>query len=189
MLSFRCDCCGKKIPNVVDVVQIRLIPYAYVPEADPEFKIPMIGELCKKCSGDFEAFFMIRKEDLAEKKSSVEASPGDLLPKEREEQKPLPMNPYGEGRCITIARIRADMRQWELGEKIHAEQVTVSVWERGKNRPDWKLLERILPELAEIRKKGCTAYCGHASECISRGECYYARYRVKGEGENHGKNL
>ena len=189
MLSFRCDCCGKKIPNVVDVVQIRLIPYAYVPEAEPEFKEPLIGELCKECSEEFEDFFLARQEVLAKGRGDIGACPGDLLPKGQTEPETLPTNPYGEGRCITIARIRAEMKQWELGEKAIAEQASVSQWERGKVKPDWKLLEQILPELAEIRKKGCAAYCGHASVCIKRGECYYARYRVKGEEVCGGEDL
>ncbi len=220
MLSFRCDCCGKKITKVVDVAQIRLIPYAYVPDEEKLMRDPsieeFIGELCKDCSEELEDFLTARQEKLAKDKGNAADNPEgssirfrcklvfedgetvvigsnadsteDLPPKGETGRTP-PMNPYGEGRCITIARIRAGMKQWEMGEQCFSEQAYVSLWERGKVRPDWNRLEQILPELPEIRKKGCAAYCGHADVCLARGECYYARYRVKNEKDDHGKNL
>ena len=179
MLKFRCDCCGKEIPNPVDVVQIRLTPYAYIPERDDLMRIPFVGELCTECSDAFDAYFVARREEFAKGEDGQGALSEKMLGRMEQGQSLFP-DPKCEGRCITIARVRADMKQHELAEKCYSDQATVSTWERGKIRPDWIMLEGILPELKEIRKKGCDAYCDHRDKCLVTGECYYGRYRVKG---------
>lgn len=203
MLEFHCDKCGRPVDRDA-AAQVRIVFFAY---SAGEEKVPIYRELCTDCALDLDAILCPGEEgqerealkeswgwkDAFEPAVTDREEPTMEVTKTRTAAPTVPKacttetkNPYGEGRCITIARIRAEMKQWELGEKTIAEQASVSQWERGKVKPDWKLLEQILPELAEIRKKGCAAYCGHASVCINRGECYYARYRVCGEEEHRG---
>lgn len=203
MLEFHCDKCGKLVKRE-DAVQIRIVYSAYAPDPD---MVPTYRELCPGCAFDLDLILCPGAEE--EERAALKESWGwkdAYEPTQLNRADPvmevsgtrtstttvnkahLPKvkNPYGEGRCITIARIRAGMKQWQIGEKCFAEQAAVSSWETGKAKPDWEQLEKILPELPEIRKAGCNAYCNHAEECLSRGECYYGRYRVDKEKTGNG---
>ena len=79
-----------------------------------------------------------------------------------------------EGRCITIARVRAEMTSAELAEKLYFTSAYVRMWERGVREPHWDELYGVLPELPEIREKGCAAYCPKASICKKNGICIIA---------------
>lgn len=76
-----------------------------------------------------------------------------------------------EGRCITIARVRARLTTRELAKRLFYSVALVANWERGVRHPHWNELYAILPELPEIRKKGCAAYCPKAEVCKKDGKC------------------
>ena len=102
----------------------------------------------------------------------------------RESEQSKNHNKYGnEGRCITVARIRAGMSQAELGEKIFYNSSAVATWEQGKNKPNWEALYKALPDLPVIREKGCAAYCEKPTYCQNGdGSCYYSKgYCAKGK--------
>ena len=81
-----------------------------------------------------------------------------------------------EGRCITVARIRMGITQKELADLMYTEDSTISSYERGEvKKIPWDELYRVMPELEEIRKNGCRAYCEDPTACLGGGKCYYAR--------------
>ncbi len=80
-----------------------------------------------------------------------------------------------EGRCITIARVRAKMTSVEVAKRLNYCTTLISLWECGVRHPHWEELYAILPELPEIRKKGCAAYCPKAEWCKQDGNCLIAR--------------
>ena len=81
-----------------------------------------------------------------------------------------------EGRCITVARIRMGITQKELADLMYTEDSTISSYERGEvKKIPWDELYRVMPELEEIRKNGCKAYCEDPTACLGGGKCYYAR--------------
>lgn len=80
-----------------------------------------------------------------------------------------------DGRCITIARVRAGMVSVEVARRLNYTVTTISLWETGVRKPHWDELYAILPELPEIRKKGCAAYCPKAAWCKQDGHCLIAR--------------
>ena len=83
-----------------------------------------------------------------------------------------------EGRCITVARIRMGITQKELADLMYTEDSTISSYERGQvQKIPWDELYRVMPELEEIRKNGCKAYCEDPTACLGGGKCYYARRR------------
>ena len=83
-----------------------------------------------------------------------------------------------EGRCITVARIRMGITQKELADLMYTEDSTISSYERGAvQKIPWDELYRVMPELEEIRKNGCKAYCEDPTACLGGGKCYYARRR------------
>lgn len=79
-----------------------------------------------------------------------------------------------EGRCITIARVRAGMTSVEIARQLYCTVSLVSMWERGKRKPYWDQLYAILPELPKIREDGCAKYCPKASICKKDGNCLMA---------------
>lgn len=83
-----------------------------------------------------------------------------------------------DGRCITIARIRAGMTSVEVARQLYYTVPTVSLWERGKRKSHWDQLYALLPELPKIREDGCAKYCPKASMCKKDGNCLIA-YAVK----------
>ena len=79
-----------------------------------------------------------------------------------------------EGRYIMIARKRAGMRIDELAEKLYISGGTLKSWEKGrKKKLPWDEIETVLPEVKEIREKGCEAFCLSPKACIGGGRCYY----------------
>ena len=81
-----------------------------------------------------------------------------------------------EGRCITVARVRMGMSQKQLADLMYTEDSTISSYERGQvKKIPWDELYRVMPELEEIRKNGCKAYCEDPTACLGGGKCYYAR--------------
>lgn len=80
-----------------------------------------------------------------------------------------------EGRSITIARVRAGMTSVEVARRLNYTVTTISLWETGVRKPHWDELCAILPELPEIREKGCAAYCPKAAWCKQDGNCLIAR--------------
>ena len=79
-----------------------------------------------------------------------------------------------EQRIITIARLRCAWRQEDLAERLGCEQTDVSRYELGKTRAPWEKLYAIMPELEEMRGKGCEAYCDSAHLC-RLGACKYGK--------------
>lgn len=86
-----------------------------------------------------------------------------------------------EGRCITIARVRAGLTSAKVACLVHYTPCLVRDWERGVRTPHYEELYDILPELPEIREKGCVAYCPKANVCKKDGKCPMAR-AAKTEG-------
>ena len=81
-----------------------------------------------------------------------------------------------EQRVIMFARRRAGLTQAQVAAKIFVAHGTMACYECGKLKAPWEVLERVLPELKEMRQQTCEAYCGFAQECKD-GRC---RYRTKG---------
>lgn len=81
---------------------------------------------------------------------------------------------WNDGRCITIARVRAGMTSVELARRLHYSPTFIRLWESGKREPKWDQLYAILPDLPEIRTAGCAAYCPKADTCKKDGNCAIA---------------
>ena len=79
-----------------------------------------------------------------------------------------------EQRIITIARLRRGWKQEDLAWKLGCEQTDVSRYELGKVRAPWKRMYAIMPELEQMREKGCAAYCDSAHLC-RLGACKYGK--------------
>ena len=83
-----------------------------------------------------------------------------------------------EGRYIMIARKRAGMKIDELAEKLYICGATLKTWEKGKKKKlPWDEIETVLPEVKEIREKGCEAFCPSPKACLGGGKCYYSGKR------------
>ena len=83
------------------------------------------------------------------------------------------LKPIIAGNIIRL-RLSAGMTQAELGERIFSEQSVVSRYERGSIIAPWDRLYIIMPELREMRKKGCVSYCDSSHLC-RLGRCKYGR--------------
>ena len=79
-----------------------------------------------------------------------------------------------EGRCITIARVRARMTSAELAGKLFYSTGLIKFWEYGMRQPPWDQLYSVLPELRKIREVGCDKYCPKAEICKKTGKCTIA---------------
>ena len=83
-----------------------------------------------------------------------------------------------EGRYIMIARKRAGMKIDELAKKLYICGETLKTWEKGrKKKLPWDEIEPVLPEVKEIREKGCEAFCPSPKACLGGGKCYYSGKR------------
>lgn len=83
-----------------------------------------------------------------------------------------------EGRYIMIARKRAGMKIDELAKKLYISGATLKTWEKGrKKKIPWDEIETVLPEVKEIREKGCEAFCPSQKACLGGGKCYYSGKR------------
>lgn len=162
MLKFHCDGCGEEMQRE-DAWQIALFEKAYVPEKEQSEEHR--GELCPTCARN-----LLK----------------NLLCKGAEEVcEAVAVSPMGGGRCITLARVRAGLSQTELSEKLFYSGSVVSAWELGKREPPWEELEQSLPELAEIRRKGCAAYCDKGAECDDGKCCIYASKTAVRHAKRH----
>lgn len=82
---------------------------------------------------------------------------------------------YGNSqRVITIARINRKMRQSDLAALLFCSPTVISHTENGYMPAPWHELERVMPELAEMREKGCAAYCDTPHICRIA-PCKYTR--------------
>ncbi len=184
MLRIRCNLCGEEVGRE-DAIQIRLISGAYVPGGETE---TVARELCRKCGRNL--WELLDKGEKDEAQLLRDFSSEGRGEEGGAEAPIVPIrDPRTEGRCITIARIRSGALQRELAKSCCVCRAAISQWERGVGSPDWERLEEILPELMEIRKVGCAAYCGHDGECAVTGVCYYSRYRVEDGRRSYGKDL
>lgn len=80
-----------------------------------------------------------------------------------------------EQRVITIAREARRWTQDELGEMTHFSSSAISRYEGGTAKAPWEALEKVMPELAEMRQKGCMEYCPFPQPCVPTGKCIYRR--------------
>lgn len=88
-------------------------------------------------------------------------------------------------RVIMFARKRAGMTQTQVAKRIYVTCGTMSCYECGKLKAPWEQLLEVLPELEEMREKGCEAYCKFSEECKD-GKC---KYRTRGiPSERRGKD-
>ena len=77
-------------------------------------------------------------------------------------------------RIITIARRKRGWRQEDLGERMYRSKENISLYECGVELAPWDELDRVMPELAKMREKGCAFYCENPTACRI-GPCIYAR--------------
>ena len=77
-------------------------------------------------------------------------------------------------RVITFARKQRGWTQAQLAKKLFVVPSAVSRYENGICKAPWEDLERIMPELAEMRQKGCMAYCPRPQLCVV-GKCRFRR--------------
>ncbi len=195
MLEFHCDKCGKPVDRE-HAVQVRIVFFAY---SAGEEKVPIYRELCPDCALDLDAILCPGEEDkerealksswgwkdafepeVTHREEPAMEGPGTRMPisEERDPCREAPKYPCGEGRCITLARIRAGMSQSELAERCYIGQGTISNWERGLGGADWLALEKALPELAEIHHVGCAAVCEYGAVCSQDEGCRYKGFRM-----------
>ncbi len=77
-------------------------------------------------------------------------------------------------RIITIARRKRGWRQEDLAQKMYRTKENISLYECGVELAPWDELERVMPELQEMRQKGCAFYCDTPTACRI-GPCKFAR--------------
>jgi ribosome-binding protein aMBF1 (putative translation factor) len=154
MFKIYCDICGKEVPNE-EACRVAVTIGAYTPGKDGTTEERR--DSCRDCTKHLLAV-MTNK-------------PKDTYANEPTQKKPVLAN-----RCITIARHRAGMTQEDLAKQVYYDTHVVSSWEQGRSEVNWELLYKVLPELPQIRKNGCSAYCDHTTACLT-GDCYYARKR------------
>lgn len=178
MIRILCDCCGEKVERS-EAYQIALIPKAYAANAEREVSR---NELCPACA----AAIMERMREGAGGDVRLCDKDGGALGASRStsaEDNKLRIS--HEGRCITVARMRAGLSQKAAAALIYYSDHVVGEWERGKGRPKWDELYKILPELSEIRAKGCGAYCDKATECEDGKYCIYASKTAVRQAKKH----
>lgn len=195
MLKFHCDKCHRPVDRD-GAAQVRIVFFAY---CAGEEKVPIYRELCPDCALDLDAILSPGEDDKEREalkeswgwKDSFEPAVTDReepvmetfetgmgLPMERDTHREEPKNPCGEGRCITIARIRAGISQSELAKRCFIGQGAISNWERGLGGADWEALEKALPELAEIHRVGCAGVCEYGPVCSQEEGCRYKGFRM-----------
>lgn len=183
MLKFKCDRCGKEMQRS-EAWAIVLAPGAYAAEGAKE---RTQGEICGDCAEVLlqemiymEATAQARQGCRALHSHEESACDGEVPAGDCHGASRLAMTKKknAEGRCITVARIRMKITQKELADLMYTEDSTISAYERGAvQKIPWDELYRVMPELEEIRKNGCKAYCEDPTACLGGGKCYYARRR------------
>ena len=181
MLKFKCDRCGKEMQRD-EAWAIVLAPGAYAAEGARE---RTQGEICGDCA-EVLLKEMIYREGQEQARQGCralqdyddESRKGEVPAKDCHVASLLAMTKKknAEGRCITVARVRMGMSQKQLADLMYTENSTISSYERGQvKKIPWDELYRVMPELEEIRKNGCKAYCEDPTACLGGGKCYYAR--------------
>ncbi len=80
-----------------------------------------------------------------------------------------------EQRVIVMAREARGWTQKDLGEKIYVSASAISRYENGTAPAPWGELEKVMPELTEMRQKGCMEYCPFPQPCVPTGKCIYRK--------------
>lgn len=80
-----------------------------------------------------------------------------------------------EQRVITIARVGRGWSQEDLAKIIHVTVATLSHYENGISPAPWDDLEKVMPELKEMREKGCMEYCPYPQPCVPTKQCIYRK--------------
>lgn len=201
MLKFKCDRCGKEMQRS-EAWAIVLAPGAYAVEGE---KKRTQGEICGDCAEILlkEMIYMEASAPARQGCRALQGSDGGACDVGVPAPARRVVAPYGEsgactraddsrrygedvrakktarnaeGRCITVARVRMGMSQKQLADLMYTEDSTISSYERGQvKKIPWDELYRVMPELEEIRKNGCKAYCEDPTACIGGGKCHYAR--------------
>ena len=204
MLKFKCDRCGKEMQRD-EAWAIVLAPGAYAAEGARErtqgeicgdCAEVLLKEMiyregqeqarqgCRALQGaegdvcDGEVHAQARQGCRALQDYDDESRKGEVPAKDCHVASLLAMTKKknAEGRCITVARVRMGMSQKQLADLMYTENSTISSYERGQvKKIPWDELYRVMPELEEIRKNGCKAYCEDPTACLGGGKCYYAR--------------
>lgn len=203
MLKFKCDRCGKEMQRD-EAWAIVLAPGAYAAEGAKE---RTQGEICGDCAEILlkEMIYREGQEQARQGCRALQGSDGGACDVGVPAPARRVVAPYGEssactraddsrrygedvrakktaknaeGRCITVARVRMGMSQKQLADLMYTEDSTISSYERGQvKKIPWDELYRVMPELEEIRKNGCKAYCEDPTACLGGGKCHYARRR------------
>ena len=186
MLKFKCDRCGREIERE-EAWNITMVPEAYAAEEKrrklkAEMKVQ--GELCRDCAEIILGEMIYLKEVPERDCHGAErlAMTGRGVPKRAADSRPYEEKVDAartEGRYIMIARKRAGMKIVELAEKLYISGSTLKTWENGrKKKLPWDEIEPVLPEVKEIREKGCEAFCPSPKACLGGGKCYYSGKKV-----------
>lgn len=80
-----------------------------------------------------------------------------------------------EQRVITIARRARGWSQDTLAKMIYVSVATLSHYENGISPAPWDDLEKVMPELKEMREKGCMEYCPYPQPCVPTKKCIYRK--------------
>lgn len=81
-------------------------------------------------------------------------------------------------RVIMIARRKRGMTIEDLADKLYVHPSTLQAWEGGRSKAPWDEIERVMPEVAEMREHGCLHYCEKVAQCQESGVC---AFRKKGK--------
>lgn len=167
MLKFKCDRCGREIERD-EAWNITMVPEAYAAEEERrklQAEMKVQGELCRDCA-EIILREMIYLKEVQEREDDSR----------KHEEKGCAART--EGRYIMIARKRAGMTIDELAKKLYICGGTLKTWESGrKKKLPWDEIEPVLPEVKEIREKGCEAFCPSPKACLGGGKCYYSGKR------------
>lgn len=174
MLKFKCDRCGKEIARD-EAWAIVLATVAYAAEGS---KKRTQGEICGDCA-EIILREMIYLDEVpardchgAERLAMTEGADSRHCEEKGGAERT-------EGRYIMIARKRAGMKIDELAEKLYISGATLKTWEKGRRKKlPWDEIETVLPEIKEIREKGCEAFCPAPKACLGGGKCYYSGKKV-----------
>lgn len=186
MLKFKCDRCGREIARD-EAWNITMVPEAYAAEEKrrklkAEMKVQ--GELCSDCAEIILREMIYLKEVPDRDCNGAERleMTGREVPKRAADSRPYEEKGCAartEGRYIMIARKRAGMTIDELAKKLYICGGTLKKWESGrKKKLPWDEIEPVLPEVKEIREKGCEAFCPSPKACLGGGKCYYSGKKV-----------
>lgn len=93
-------------------------------------------------------------------------------------KKPRPIR-YPEQIVIRIARMKRHWSLKDFADHIYYSTKHVSDFELGRSVAPWEVLYTAMPELKEMREKGCEAYCSQPRPCLGGGTCRYVARRER----------